>query len=88
MKNEFEEFVNSNIMKHINNHVLKPNDAFSQKGMTIKEEENLSEDEGYGHGYQKHLGIKLNSSLGDDLSSRNYVTSEPNLFSKKAINIE
>ena len=29
MKNEFEEFVNSNIMKHINNHVLKPNDAFS-----------------------------------------------------------
>jgi len=29
MKNEFEEFVNSNIMKHINNHVLKPNDVFS-----------------------------------------------------------
>jgi len=86
MKNEFEEFVNSNIMKHINNHVLKPNDAFSTKVLTIKEEENLSEDEGYG--YQKNLGIKLNASLGDDLSSRNYVTSEPNLFSKRTINIE
>ena len=56
--------------------------------LAIKEEENLSEDEGYGHGYQKNLGIKLNSSLGDDLSSRNYVTSEPNLFSKRTINIE
>lgn len=88
MKNEFEEFVNSNIMKHINNHVFKPNDLFSTKVLTIKEEENLSEDEGYGHGYQKNLGIKLNSSLGDDLSSRNYVTSEPNLFAKRTINIE
>jgi hypothetical protein len=88
MKNEFEEFVNSNIMKHINNHVLQPNAAFSSKVLTVKEEENLSEEEGYGDGYQKNLGIKLNSSLKDDLSSRNYGTSEPNLFSKKTINIE
>jgi len=56
--------------------------------LTKKEEENLSEDEGYRQGYQKNLGIKLNSSLEDDLSSRNYVTSEPNLFSKRTINIE
>jgi len=56
--------------------------------LTIKEEENLTEDEGYEHGYQKNLGIKLNSSLGDDLSSRNYITSEPNLFTKRTINIE
>ena len=48
----------------------------------------MSEEEGYGDGYQKNLGIKLNSSLKDDLSSRNYGTSEPNLIYKKTINIE
>lgn len=87
MKNEFEEFVNSNIMKHINTHVFKSNDAISSKVLTIKEEENLSDDEAYGHGYQKNLGIKFNASMGDDLSSRNYVTTEPNLFNKRTINI-
>lgn len=59
MKNEFEDFVNSNIMKHINTHVLKSNDAISSNVQTIKEEENMSEDDDFKHGYQKNLGLKL-----------------------------